>query len=154
MCIFVIPVTFAWHLNPPPHRCHAGRTGIRLAIYIGFKSQDQNFSSQNTLELNSRWHLRPVIAISDRRDTYSMLFRCHLDNRLRFNFHKDYCWNFLLAFSRWSWENAVKLPGRLTRPLHVMLWQWGVGRKWETACVRVDHVCVYICVIKIRLRSV
>lgn len=43
VCIFVIPVTFAWHLNPPPRRCHAGRTGLRLAVYIGFKSQDQNF---------------------------------------------------------------------------------------------------------------
>lgn len=37
----LIPVTFVWHLKPPPHRSHAGHTGIRSAIY-GFKSQDQS----------------------------------------------------------------------------------------------------------------
>lgn len=33
----------------------------------------------------------------------------------------------------------------------MLLWQWGVGCKWEPACVRVDHVCVCFCVILIRL---
>lgn len=76
VCIFVIPVTFAWHLNPPPRRCHAGRTGLRLAVYIGFKSQDQNFplktpSSWISVDIYVWWLLFQIGV------TPSMLFRCH-----------------------------------------------------------------------------
>lgn len=105
MCIFVIPVTFAWHLNPPPHRSRAVRTGIRLAIHIEFKSQDQNFS----LKTPSRWIPIDICVwwlLFQIGATPSVLFRCHLDSGLRFNFHKD-CWgNILWSFRDGAEKNA------------------------------------------------
>lgn len=79
--------------------------------------------------------------------TPRMLFRCHLDSGTRFNFHKDYCGNlpplafFFLDGVEKNARPSVKPPGRLTRPLHVMLWQWGVGaNEGPAARVRVDRV--------------
>lgn len=116
------------HLHPRRHR--AERSGIRLDIHIGFKSRDQiSPLSKTPSSLNSRWHLHPTIAIPDQRDAATA---CHLDviwiaDCDVFNFHQVYCWNpplaFFLLLPRRNW---IEPPGRLTRPLHVMLWLLGI----------------------------
>lgn len=150
MCIFIIPVTFAWHLNPPPRHCHAGRAGLRLAVYIEFKSRDQDFALQTPsswipVDICVWWLLFQISV------TPSVLFRCHLDSGLRFNFLKDYCGNFLsppappprrLAFSRWSWENAWQTDTSITCNVVTVgsRLQMRTSMCESRSCVR---VCVY-----------
>lgn len=146
MCILVIPVTFSWHLNPPPHCSHGGCTGIRLAVYIGFKSQDQNFLLKTPLswipvDIYVRWLLFQIGV------TPSMLFRCHLDSGWRFNFPQRLLLKFPLASSRWSYENVSLSEAAWQTDTSITCNVMTVGSRLQMRawmCESRSHMCIFV----------